>query len=210
MCPRFFSLLAATLIGAGALLCGWYAMAETAAEIGRRTDLAYFSEQRKRDYFASLTRDIAPPAAVLSVSSLRLEVPVYPTASELHLNRGVGLIDGMAGLDRGGNVGIAGHRDGFFRVLKDVRVGDLIELRTHKRLHRYRVVAIDIVDQQAVNALADTEDPVLTLVTCYPFYYLGHAPQRFIVRASYQWASTLPVRPSRAASQTGSTHKEAS
>jgi sortase A len=177
------------LIVVGGLLCAWYAVAQASGEIGRRADLTFFSEQRKRDYVASLAQDIALPVAVLTIPSIRLEVPVYPTDSELHLNRGVGLIAGMAAPDHGGNIGIAGHRDGFFRRLANIKAGDLIELRTQKRLHQYRVAAIQIVDPEATHVLADTQEPVLTLVTCYPFYFLGHAPQRYVVRASYEWAS---------------------
>jgi sortase A len=198
--PFFLNIVETSLLTVGGVLCGWYAVAVTAGEIGRRIDLATFSEQsrvmpdvslwsegRTRDYLASLSMEISKPVAVLSVPAVHLEVPVYPTPSELHLNRGVGLIDGMALPDRGGNVGIAGHRDGYFRALKDVHKGDLIELRTHKRVHRYRVVGIRIVDAHDGEVLRDTEDPTVTLVTCYPFYFLGHAPRRYIVTAQYQY-----------------------
>ena len=91
--------------------------------------------------------------------------------------------------DTGGNVGIAGHRDGFFRVLKDIKVGDVIEVRTRIKMHRYRVTSIDIVDKTDKRLLADTDEPGVTLVTCYPFYFLGNAPQRYIVAATYVWPS---------------------
>ena len=141
-----------------------------------------------RDY---QTAQQAPgwPVAVLTVPSLKLEVPVFDSDDELSLNRGAGLVAGMGTPDQGGNVGIAGHRDGFFRVLKDIKVGDLIEIRTRIKLHRYRVTSIDIVDKTDKRLLADTELPSVTLVTCYPFYYLGNAPQRYIVAATYEWPS---------------------
>ena len=105
----------------------------------------------------------------------------------MHLNRGAGLIPGMGLPDTGGNVGIAGHRDGYFRVLKDIEPGQLIEIETQARTHRFRVVSTEIVDPKDVRVLADTMDPTVTLVTCYPFYFLGSAPQRFIVRGAYEW-----------------------
>ena len=128
------------------------------------------------------------PLAILRIPDLGLEVPVYASASELHLNRGAGLIEGMGLPDKGGNLGIAGHRDGFFRVLKDVVPGQRIEIETQKRKHSYRVVSTEVVDPSELRVLADTLDPTVTLVTCYPFYFLGSAPQRFIVRGQYEWS----------------------
>ena len=127
------------------------------------------------------------PLAILRIPDLGLEVPVYATSSDLHLNRGAGLIEGMGLPDKGGNLGIAGHRDGFFRVLKDVAPGQKIEIETKNRLHVFRVVSTEVVDPTDLRPLADTADPTITLVTCYPFYFLGHAPQRFIVRGTYVW-----------------------
>jgi sortase A len=99
------------------------------------------------------------------------------------MNRGVGRIRGTAQLDVEGNLGIAGHRDGFFRGLKDVAVGDRIELQTTGGLTTYSVDSILIVDPDDVFVLDPTTDQTITLVTCYPFYYVGHAPKRFIVKA---------------------------
>lgn len=186
-------------LGLGALCVSVVALARLDGEIGRREALSSFtssdyapdqslwSEERVRDFKASLAQDAGEPLAVLRIEALRLEVPVFATASDLHLNRGAGFIEGMGTPDSGGNVGIAGHRDGFFRVLKDVSPGQRIELQTRKGLHRYRVVSVEVVDPSDVKLLADTVDPTLTLVTCYPFYFLGHAPQRFIVRGTYEW-----------------------
>ncbi len=82
-----------------------------------------------------------------------------------------------------GNVGIAAHRDGFFRGLKDIRKNDTIELATLDGTRRYRVEWTKIVEPTETSVLAPTGEPALTLVTCYPFYYVGAAPKRFIVRA---------------------------
>ena len=119
---------------------------------------------------------------VLRIPSLRLEVPVFAGTDEQVLNRGAGHIEGTSAFDAG-NAGIAAHRDGFFRALKEVRVGDLILLDTPLGTTKYRVARIHIVAPDAVGVLADTGAPTLTLVTCYPFYYVGPAPRRFIVHA---------------------------
>ena len=186
---------------AGALLCSLFALAQADSALGSTRALQDFADSltapdqtlwsagRVRDYQAALNAPAGTPIAVLKVPSLKLEVPVFETDDEISLNRGAGLIAGMGQPDQGGNVGIAGHRDGFFRVLKDIKVGDLIEIRTRIKLHRYRVTSIDIVDASDARRLSDTELPSVTLVTCYPFYYLGNAPQRFIVAGTYEWSS---------------------
>jgi LPXTG-site transpeptidase (sortase) family protein len=99
------------------------------------------------------------------------------------LRRGVGHIPDTAFPDQGGNVGIAGHRDSFFRGLKDIQEDDLIEVTTPDGVHRYRVEWTKIVRPKDVDVLDGSGGPELTLVTCYPFYYVGSAPKRFIVRA---------------------------
>ena len=148
-----------------------------------------WSAARVSEYRRALALTAAPPVAVLRIQRVALEVPVFVDSRDLHLNRGAGLIAGMQPPGVGGNLGIAGHRDGFFRVLKDVRVRDQIEVQTRERLFIYRIVAIDVVGANDTSVLADTSDPTITLVTCYPFYFVGHAPQRFIVRGTLERAS---------------------
>jgi LPXTG-site transpeptidase (sortase) family protein len=99
------------------------------------------------------------------------------------LRRGVGHIPDTAFPGGPGNVGIAGHRDSFFRGLKDIQEDDLIEVTTPEGVHRYRVEWTRIVRPNDVQVLDGSGGPELTLVTCYPFYYVGSAPKRFIVRA---------------------------
>lgn len=99
------------------------------------------------------------------------------------LRRGVGHIPDTAFPGGSGNVGIAGHRDSFFRGLKDIQEDDLIEVTTPEGVHRYRVEWTRIVRPKDVHVLDGSGEPELTLVTCYPFYYVGSAPKRFIVRA---------------------------
>jgi sortase A len=90
-----------------------------------------------------------------------------------------------------GNVGIAGHRDGFFRGLKDISVGDEIDLIMTKEKTTYVVDQIEIVSPADVHVLEPRSTSSLTLVTCYPFYFVGDAPQRFIVHAAI--ASRRPL-----------------
>src|SRR5262252_5667891 len=147
-------------------------------------DCSLWSAQRIREYKESLNESSDLPLAVLSIPKLRLEVPVFDGTDELTLNRGAGRIIGTARPGQSGNVGIAGHRDGFFRGLKDVVVGDRIELKTPARTETYKVAEIRIVRPSDVDVLAGGSIPTLTLVTCYPFYFIGNAPQRYIVRAT--------------------------
>lgn len=100
------------------------------------------------------------------------------------LRHGVGHIPGTSlPSETAGNVGIAGHRDSFFRGLKGIDKDDVIELTTLDGTWRYRVEWTRVVQPSQTEVLAGTEGPSLTLVTCYPFYYVGSAPKRFIVRA---------------------------
>jgi sortase A len=197
---RVRSFIEASCWIAGSVLCGAFLLARADSELGKKQgldefaaqlhapDQALWSSARVTDYQAAVQLPVDAPVAILSVPALALQVPVYPHSNDLSLNRGTALIDGMAATpDSGGNLGIAGHRDGFFRALKDIRLGDVIEVRTRLKLHLYRVASIRIVDVGDVQLLADTEDPSVTLVTCYPFYYVGRAPQRFVVSATYEW-----------------------
>ncbi len=128
--------------------------------------------------------DSALPIAVLRIARLDLEVPVYRDISELNLSRGAGWISGTAAPDTDGNMAIAAHRDRYFRPLKDIRIGDTLELESLSGQSQYRVSLIDIVDPEDVSVLDDSTVATLTLVTCYPFYFIGSAPQRYIVQAT--------------------------
>ena len=153
------------------------------ASPGDSVDMSTWSPARIEHYRESL-RDAAVPQALLRISSVKLVVPVFEGTSDRNLNRGAGRIEGTARIGEAGNVGIAAHRDGFFRVLRDVRVGDELLLERVSGTDRYRIVSTSIVDPSDVSVLATTTDEhSITLVTCYPFYYVGSAPRRFIVRA---------------------------
>jgi len=147
-------------------------------------DMSLWAPGRIADYEASLQAELPPVLGVLQVDSVGLKVPVYSTDTDLTMDRGAGVIDGMAYPHELGNIGIAGHRDGYFRVLKDVKVGDKIELQTLKGPKQFIINEVQIVEISDTHLLQDTEEQTVTLVTCYPFYFVGHAPQRFIVTAS--------------------------
>lgn len=146
-------------------------------------DQSLWSEGRIEKYEQSLEQQTPPPLAVLRIPRIHLEVPVLIGTDEITLNRAVGHIEATALPGESGNVGIAGHRDGFFRGLKDIARGDTIELETLDGTARYVVDKIVIVDPQSIDVLEPTAEDSLTLVTCYPFYFVGSAPQRYIVRA---------------------------
>ena len=162
-------------------------------------DFSLWSEQRVRAYKESLKPDKMLPWAVLGISKLRLRVPVFEGTDDLILNRGVGWIIGTGRPGEAGNIGLAGHRDGFFRGLKDIAVGDAVELTTLAARATYVVDEIEIVSPESVEVLAPRASPSITLVTCYPFYYVGEAPQRFIVHARLD--RTVPLKPSDGADQ---------
>jgi len=146
-------------------------------------DQTLWSAGRIRSFAASLVEKPGDILAVFSIPRLDLEVPVYDGASDLHMDLGVARIEGTAMPGRGSNMGIAGHRDGFFRVLKDIRFGDELIVKTASGNRIYTVQQTMIVEPTVVNVLDDTDQEAITLVTCYPFYFVGHAPERFIVRA---------------------------
>jgi sortase A len=130
-------------------------------------------------------------AALLHIPSLALAVPIYEGTGELALNSGAGRIEGTARLSDEGNIGLAAHRDGFFRALKDIALDAEVQLDAGDRLLRYRVIDISIVAPEEVHVLAPTAIPSITLVTCYPFYFVGNAPQRYIVRAQLTDATSV-------------------
>jgi sortase A len=153
-------------------------------EHGRAVDFSLWAGKRITAYKQALATHMRAPLAVLSIPRLRLDVPVFEGTDDLTLNRGAGRIVGTAQPGERGNIAIAAHRDGFFRGLKDVRPGDRIELVQLRRKFVYTVDNISVVNPGDVTVLHARPQASLTLVTCYPFYFIGDAPQRYIVQAS--------------------------
>jgi sortase A len=166
-------------------------------------DFRFWSPQRIKAYQQSVTTDAPAPLGVLKIPSIGIEVPVLEGIEDLTLNRGVGHIDGTAIPGEAGNVGIAGHRDGFFRGLKDVHRGDYLDLYTEEGNTRYVVDEIRIVPPEDVSVLAAHSRSSVTLVTCYPFYFVGSAPLRYIVHASATDSVNLKISGHASPSQEG-------
>ena len=172
-------------------------------------DYSLWSEKRIKEYEATLAEHFDAPVGILRVEKIRLEVPVFDGTDDRVLNRGVGRIVGTTRVGQSGNIGIAGHRDGFFRGLKDVVVGDTMELQTAVARQTYVIDSIKTVSPDDVSVLKNGPTPGLTLVTCYPFYFIGSAPQRYIVHASFKGETSLMNEPQKASLQaTASRTKE--
>jgi sortase A len=148
-----------------------------------------WSAVRIKAYRSASTVYFPLEIAVLSIPRLKLRARLFEGTDDLTLDRGLGRIAGTALPGEAGNLGVAGHRDGFFRPLKDIRVGDTIDVATSNEHDTYSVKQIEIVDPGNTTVLKSgvlksSTSRSLTLVTCYPFYFAGHAPRRFIVEAS--------------------------
>jgi sortase A len=124
------------------------------------------------------------PIAELKVPRLSFSVVVLEGSDPWTLRRGPGHLEHSAWPGRSGNVAIAGHRDTFFRRLREVQVGDDIVLDAAGGRALYRIESARIVDASDLSVLEPTPEPTLTLITCYPFWYVGNAPKRFVVRAT--------------------------
>jgi len=134
------------------------------------------------------------PSAVigrLTVPRLHLSGMVREGVGAKTLKVAIGHIPSTALPGQSGNIGVAGHRDTFFRGLKDLKTGDLIQFSTLSGDFQYVVDSLTIVAPDNATSLAPTSENVLTMVTCYPFYFVGDAPQRFVVRARQLFPLTL-------------------
>lgn len=146
-------------------------------------DQSAWSAERIRQYAEGRWNVPVTPEAVIRIRSLGLEVPVFPGTTEASMTRGAGRIVGSPRFGEPGNVSVSSHRDGYFRKLKDIRVGDEIVVDTRAATYRYVVEEIHVTDPSDTVVLWPGDMPELTLVTCYPFHFIGRAPQRFVVRA---------------------------
>jgi sortase A len=154
---------------------------------------AWIFQKEQRRQFENLLTDRAlatsPPVAgsgvigLLDIPRLDLSVMIVEGAGTANLRRAAGHIPGTALPGQPGNTGISAHRDTFFRPLRNIRQNDVITVSTLLGEYRYRVVSTRIVSPSDVSVLNPAGTEILTLVTCYPFYFVGSAPDRFIVRA---------------------------
>src|ERR1019366_1172085 len=114
--------------------------------------------------------------APLDAPSVQLAAAVLEGSDDETLARGAGHIEDTPFPGQPGNIGVAGHRDTTFRAVRHLHVGDPLTLTTSDRVYRYKITRTFIVDPNDVYVLDPTDHPILTLVTCYPFEFIGHAP----------------------------------
>jgi sortase A len=119
----------------------------------------------------------------IQVPRLGLKAIVVQGDSPANLKRAVGHLSKSALPGEWGNVALAGHRDTFFRTLRDIRLGDEIKFKTRERSFEYLVESIEVVAPTDIRVLESSTGHDLTLLTCFPFHYVGPAPNRFVVRA---------------------------
>jgi sortase A len=175
------------LFGGGALLLSYCAFV--------MVDAWVFQQRESRDlarlleYHAPQARGGLPGIAAkgligrLEIPRLGLSVVLIEGDDPRTLRRAVGHIPGTPLPGQPGNVALTGHRDTFFRPLRNIRANDIIVVTTLRGEYRYRVVSTRVVSPDNVAVLNPSEEEILTLVTCYPFYFVGAAPDRFVVRA---------------------------
>jgi len=167
-----------------------------------------WSADRLRAFKRAATPSPGSVLGRLEIPSVDLSVMLLQGTDDWTLNRAVGHIEGTALPGQPGNLGVAGHRDGFFRCLKDVTKNTMITVTTLKGRFHYRVSAINIVKPKDVKLLSPTTRPTLTLVTCYPFHYVGDAPKRYIVTAEMvkiQGINDVAAEYAKASAQSSST-----
>lgn len=185
---RRLRILEAFFFATGLALCAGYATVMLEAAYANRLPVAADSATRATGH---TIEDWRPPTAAngtvvarFDAPSVKLSANVLEGSTDDILDKAAGHIEGTALPGEAGNVGIAGHRDTTFRAVRNLKVGDSILLRTKKGVFDYRIASTEIVAPDAVWVLDPTDRPVLTLVTCYPFNFIGHAPKRYIVKAN--------------------------
>ena len=153
------------------------------AEQARRFERELKETKLPRAESSSIAVSEGSPLGRIEISAVGMTTMILEGTEEGTLQRAVGHIRGTPLPGQQGNVALAGHRDTFFRGLRKIRVNDEITLTTLSGAYRYRVDSTKVVKPEETEALEDGDDDILTLVTCYPFNFVGSAPKRFIVRA---------------------------
>lgn len=165
-------------------------------------EAAWWQREQRRALHSAMTRNPAVPARVkvnakagrlqigepigeLDVPRLQLSAVVIEGDDDASLKVAAGHLPDTPLPWEGGNTAFAAHRDTYFRPLKDIKPGDIVRLSTLHGTFTYRVSQTMIANPDDLSVLNATERPALTLITCYPFTYVGHAPKRFVVRAEW-------------------------
>jgi sortase A len=161
--------------------------AQTSARTVQQPASSPLSAQAEADYARAVSFGIdglaGSPLGRIEISSIGLAAMIMEGIDGRTLRHAVGHIPGTPLPGQPGNVALAGHRDTFFRRLRNIHKDDEITLTTLHGSYRYRVDSTQVVEPQDTEVLDNSVDDILTLVTCYPFYFVGPAPKRFIVRA---------------------------
>jgi sortase A len=187
---RLLLLIERLLLTIGTVLLGWYGFVRLQTAYDQAMASRAFEEIRMSTPASSPAVPAPPPRVAPGDIVGRVAIPRVGVSAIVRegddatiLQRAVGHIPGTAFPGGNGNAALAGHRDTFFRGLRNIRKGDDIVLSTSAGDAHYIVENMRIVDPSEVSVLAPAQGSVLTLVTCYPFNYIGSAPRRFIVRA---------------------------
>ncbi len=177
--------LANLLLVTGALCLGYVLVVQGESRLLalRYADRSSGQAQGSEAATAVVAPEPGEPLGWVRIRRLGVEALVREGIESKILRASVGHIPRTALPGQPGNAGLAGHRDTFFRALDEVRVGDTIEFEGLGGVQRYRVVTLNIVFPHRTEVLAETGETALTLVTCYPFGYIGAAPQRYVVQA---------------------------
>ncbi len=177
-----------TLLGLGVGCLAIYAFETVEARKFQSEQTAAF-EHAARSQVAPARVAAGGLVGMLDVPRLKLSTPVIEGDDDTTLERAVGHLPDTPLPWENGNSAIAGHRDGLFRPLKDLKVGDEIHFRSTRDEFIYKVTKTSIVQPDDVSVLGPRSKNALTLITCYPFYYVGSAPKRFVVFAEQQESS---------------------
>ena len=179
-----------------ALLLGWIVLVGDSflAQVRARTEVEAAVHiasllPASSEHAAGMPRPYRPvetgsPVGILSIPRIGLSAVVLHGSDDRTLRHGPGHLEGTALPGEIGNSVFAGHRDSFFRPLRTLQIGDDVFVDTPTGRFQYRVESVRVVDPRDVSVLAPTSAPALTLVTCYPFWVLGSAPDRFVAQAA--------------------------
>jgi sortase A len=181
LCVYANGMLIASVAQARALSSGTFARSGLAVTTH---DQSLWSDARIRQYQQSLPEPQQDAIALLAIDAVGIKVAVFEGTEDSILIRGAGRVPGTAPVGAHGNLAIAAHRDSFFRGLKDIHIGHQISLTHADGVDEYAVTELFVVEPQDVWVLDPHDEQVITLITCYPFYFVGNAPKRFIVRAT--------------------------
>lgn len=179
------------LFAAGFLILGycgaaWLDSGLRQTEGNRQLDWTLLDQTRNREPVAPVPHVRIPEGGLVGrveIPKLHLSAVVFQGSDASILNHGVGHVDSTALPGQAGNVVLAAHRDTFFRSLRNIQKGDMVLMTTEWGPRAYRVDSTEVVKPSDVSVLDARAKPTLTLITCFPFYYIGHAPRRFVVRA---------------------------